>query len=206
MLIALACAACSKEKDKNGPFDPTKFYITGTIEDNIDSTGYALLFQPNGIAVAVSARKTANATYEFKGGHLKLMLENSSEGFDFIIENNRIVNASALTHTIDLPHTYSLQKTPGTDAFKGKTFKGQINNTAISVTFGNDGTLEVSEVVNDLRITQNGNYALQNNAVAKANVKDIGSVLCIVLDGKLAISTSDATGDTQSYTVLAQVN
>jgi hypothetical protein len=207
MLVVLAFAACSKKNDGNSHFDPTKFYITGTVEDTgIDSTSYAFLFLPNGAAVAVSARKTTNPTYEFQNGHLKLMSPNSSEGFDFTIENDRIINASALTHTMDLPYTYVLQKIPRTDYFKGKTFKGQLNNSAISVSFGNDGTFEISQIRNDLTIAQKGNYNLQNNAVAKASVQSIHSVLFIMLDGKLAISTADATGTILDYAVLDQAN
>jgi hypothetical protein len=207
MLVVLAFAGCSKEDIGSGRFDPIKFYIAGTIEaTGVDSTGYALLFQPNGAAVAVSAQKTANATYEFQNGHLKFIFENSSEGFDFVIENDRITNASELTHTMGLPYTYSLQKIPRTDDFKGKTFRGQVNNTGISVRFGNDGTLEVSQTINDLTVTQKGNYNLQNNAVAKASVRNLDSVLCIMLDGKLIISTSNATGGIQNYAVLDRVH
>lgn len=208
MLVVFAFAACRKEKEGNGHFDPTQFYITGAAEGaaGVDSIGYSLLFHPNGAAVAVSAYKTTNATYEFQNGHLKFIFENSSEGFDFTIESERITNASELTHTMGLPHTYSLQKIPRTDDFKGKTFKGQVNNTGISFRFGNDGTLEVSQTLNDQTIIQKGNYSLQNNAVAIASIKNIDPVLCIMLDGKLTISSSNATGTIQHYAVLAQAN
>jgi hypothetical protein len=207
MIAVLAFAACRKEDHGNGPFDPTKFYIAGTVEGAIvDSTGYALLFQPNGIAVAVSAQKTASATYEFENGHLKFVFENSSEGFDFTIENDRITDASELTHTMGLPYTYSLQKIPPTDNFKGKTFNGQVNNISISARFGNDGTLEVSQTLDDITLTHKGSYSLQNNGVAKASIKNLESVFCVMLDGKLILSTSNATGSNQSYAVLAPVN
>ncbi len=207
MLIVLAFAACRKENNGNGHFDPTEFYIAGAIEGtSVDSTGYALLFQSNGAAVALSAQKTASATYQFESGHLKFMFENSNEGFDFTIEHNRITNASELTHTMGLPYTYSLQKIPLADDFKGKTFKGQLNSTGISVMFGNDGAIEVSQVQNGLTVTQKGTYSLRNNAVANASVKNIDSFLCIMLDGKLMISTSNITGSVQHYAVLARVN
>lgn len=206
-LVVLALVACSKENDGNSHFDPTNYYIAGTIEGAvIDSTGYALLFQSNGAAVAVSAQKTANATYEFQNGHLKFIFENSNEGFDFTIENNRITNASELTHTFGLPYTYSLQRITSADAFKGKTFRGQVNNTVISIKFGNDGTLELSQMPNGQTVTQKGNYSLRNNAVAMANVQNFDSVLCIMLDGKLIMSTSNAAGSIQYHAVLALVN
>jgi hypothetical protein len=205
LLVALACASCSKDSDGNGHFDPTKFYIAGTTEGaSTDSTGYALLFQPNGVGAAVSARKNANASYEFQNGHLKFIFKNSSEGFDFTIHDNKITGASELSHTMGLPHTYSLQKIPGTDGFKGKTFAGQADNTGITVKFGTDGNLEVSQTQNALTITQKGKYTLQNNAVANANVVNIDPLLCILLDGKLIISSSDATGSIENYAVLEQ--
>lgn len=207
MLVVLAFAACRKEDQGNGPFDPTKFYIAGAVEGTaVDSAGYAILFQPNGIAVAISADKTANATYEFKNGHLKFILANSSEGFDFTIENNRITSASELKHSLGLPLTYSLQKIPATDNFKGKTFNGQVNNIAISARFGNDGTLEVSQTLNGQTLTHKGNYNLQNNGVAKASITNLDSVFCVMLDGKLILSTSNANGSLQSYAVLTPIN
>lgn len=207
MLVVLAFSGCRKENNGNSRFEPADFYITGAIEGTgIDSAGYVLMFQPNGAALAVSAQKTANATYEFENGHLKFIFENSSEGFDFTIENNRITKASELTHTMGLPHTYSLQKIPRTDDFKGKTFKGQVKNTGISVRFGSDGTIEVSQVINNLIFTQSGNYNLLNNAAAKANIKNVESVLCAMLDGKLIYSSTNATGSIQSYAVLVRTN